>query len=411
MTEPLITIVVPNKDGLEHLREFVPAVSTQSFPRDAFELIVVDNGSRDGSVDYLRSEHPWTQIVACPTNEGFAVAANRGAQAASGRLIAFLNNDTKPPANWLERMHAAITDSEPNVACVASRIDNWDGTRLDFAGGGISFNGMGFQDGYGDPVESAPGDIDRVLFACAAAMIVDRDVFLNAGGFDERFFAYYEDVDLGWRLWLLGYEVAFCGDAPVLHRGGATGVRFDVNAKLGLLERNALYCVIKNYGDDAFATILPAALLLAVKRAGVRSGPRRQRLAFASEPTPVTTTQTGRLQAVVRQALGRLGISPSAQGPSRAVLPDEAVATIAAVEDLIDDLPHLLAARSDIQRRRRRSDRELFALFPPRFVPESNVTDYRTAYDTVVRTFKLHELLRGTAATSASYGRASRTSG
>jgi hypothetical protein len=234
-------------------------------------------------------------------------------------------------------------------------------------------------------------------------MLVDRDVFLDAGGFDERFFAYYEDVDLGWRLWLFGYEVAFCGDAPVLHRGGATGSRFNADTKLALLERNALYCVIKNYGDDVFATVLPAALLLLVKRAAVRGGLRRQRLAFESTPAPkLTRTPVRRLPSVARKVLLRLGVSrPERGGPSAATLPDDAAATIAAVEDLIDHLPDLLAARNDIQRRRRRSDDEIFAMFPPRFISESDAPGYVAAYDTVVGAFQLRELLMGNAAASA----------
>lgn len=97
--------------------------------------------------------------------------------------------------------------------------------------------------------------------------------------------------------------------------------------------------------------------------------------------------------------------------PPAAALPDGAVATIAAVDDLIENLPDLLAARVDIQRRRRRSDSEIFALFPPRFTPDSDAPGYAAAYDAVVRAFQLRELLQGNAAANAAYGRTTRTPG
>jgi GT2 family glycosyltransferase len=407
VTEQKVSVVVATLNGRAHLETLLLALEEQSFPRDQFELIIVDNGSTDGTIEFVAKHRLATRVIENDQNVGFATSCNQGAAEASGQYLALLNNDMRPQSRWLEQMVSALEASPPDVVCVGSRIENWDGTRVDFAGGGISFNGMGYQEGYGAPVgsEEDPAPPVPLFFACGGAMLVDRRIFLDVGGFDERFFAFYEDVDFGWRLWVLGYEVRFCSDAIVYHRGGATGGQLPGHCKLALLERNALYSVLKNYDDDALAAVWPAALLLAVKRVAVRAGVPRALFGLTPAPAGAVKGLTQRFtsraatvaQAVrqeVRAALApmRVKIGSAARSdrvPARpmASMPLDAYSGLVAIEDVIDDLPGLMESRRWIQDRRRRPDHEIFRLFPPRFVQESNHPVYGAAYRSVVDAF------------------------
>jgi GT2 family glycosyltransferase len=408
VTEQSVSLVVASFNGRDHLETLLNALANQTFPHERLELIVVDNGSTDGTVEFLRKQYPAVRVIENAQNVGFATSCNQGAVVARGRHLALLNNDMSPEPHWLDRMVDALESSPPDVVCVGSRIENWEGTRVDFVGGGVSFNGMGYQDGHGATVgsEEEPVPSERLLFACGGAMLIDRDVFLNVGGFDERFFAFYEDVDLGWRLWVLGYEVGFCSDAVVYHRGGATGRRLPEYRKLALLERNALYTVLKNYDDEALAAVWPAALLLAVKRIVVRALVPRAPFDLVPDG-PVTETRPIRQLAnraatvarVARQdgvreafgraliAFGRAALGHSGDARPTALMPLDAYAGLVAIDDVVGELPGLLETRRWIQERRRRSDREIFRLFPPRFVPESNHPIYTAAFRTVVNAF------------------------
>jgi GT2 family glycosyltransferase len=406
MTAPDVSVVVPTLDGRAHVETLIESLREQTFPRERFEIVVVDNGSTDGTAAFLREHHPDVALVRNESNRGFAAATNRGAERARGRLVALVNNDMRLQPQWLERMTDALDRSGPDVVCVSSRIESWDGTHVDFTGGSLAFNGMGYQDTAGAAVGSAddrPAP-SRLLFPCGGAMIVDRAVYRSLGGLDERFFAYYEDVDFGWRAWVLGYEVAFCADAVAYHRGGGTGSRFPLHRRLALLERNALYAAFKNYDDESLAAILPAALLLAVKRVAVSAGvPRTTFEAEGGTGAEVGLQRAGRAALRSERARKLAGrVLPTgrrralgAQTPSRATtsVPLDAYAGVAAIDAFVDELPSLRPARAWIQERRRRTDAEIFGLFPPRLTPEYDHPDYAAAYRNVLAGFRVAETL------------------
>ena len=394
-------------NGREHLETLLDALDRQTFPKAQVELVVVDNGSTDGTVDLLRRRAPNARVLENEQNLGFAAATNQGADHAAGRYLALLNNDMRPEARWLAQMVNALENSPPEVVCIASRIESWDGERVDFAGGGLSFNGMGYQDGYGAPVGSPedPGAPTRLLFPCGGAMIVDRAVYNAVGGFDDDFFAFYEDVDFGWRLWVLGYEVGFCTGAVVYHHSGATGGRAAAHRKLKLLERNALYALVKNYGDETLACVLPAALLLLVKRMALQSGIRREEFVFSTDDDPPQTdgaplrlprrtptfVRAERARSLARRIISRFGPHPPLPAQGARV---EAYAGAAAIEDLIDALPRLFEKRRRVQQARQRTDAEVFSRFPARFARESEDPAYRVAYDTVIDVLGITEHFR-----------------
>jgi len=222
---PRATVIVVNYNGREHLADCFPSLASLLYPRDKLEIIMVDNGSRDGSVEFIRDNFPQIKIIQNDRNLGFAQASNIGARGASGEYVAFLNNDMRVDPHWLiELVKPVLRDRD--VVCAASKILSWDGKRIDFVGGALNFYGHGFQLDYGK------GNIDDytqerpLLFACGGATLIDKEVFLECGGFDEDYFAFFEDVDLGWRLWILGYKVLFAPKAIAYHKHHGTSKNF-----------------------------------------------------------------------------------------------------------------------------------------------------------------------------------------
>ncbi|MNS13999.1 hypothetical protein D3C72_456040 [compost metagenome] len=239
-------------------------------------------------------------------------------------------------------------------------------------------------------------------------MLIDREIYLEAGGFDEDFFAYFEDVDLGWRLWVLGYRVALCPEAIAYHRHNGTSSKFGWHKKLVLFERNSLYAVIKNYDDASLGAFLPAALLLAFKRTAARAGISRDDFSFTPHSVPVRPPNVRKegllLRKVVRvlreeglatcfkktvvklaEALIRrwndMPTQPVASG--FATIRQDGYATVVSMEDLMDHLPQLIEKRRKIQAARRRPDSEILLLFRTPFEASETQGEYPVVFDLV----------------------------
>ena len=154
------------------------------------------------------------------------------------------------------------------MAAVSGRIVDWSGERLDFARGLMTFDGHAFQQDFGRPLAEVelPAAGAELLFACGGNMIVRRDSFLAAGGFDESYFAYLEDVDLGWRLWSGGERILFAPEAVVHHRSMATSQLLGAFHRGFLFERNAFLTAYKNYEAGLWEELMPAVLLTLIHR-------------------------------------------------------------------------------------------------------------------------------------------------
>lgn len=264
------TVAIVNWNGRGHLETCLPSVFALDHPADALECVVVDNGSTDGSVEWLAREWPRVRVVAHPDNRGFAAAANDAAAAATGHVVAFLNNDCRVERSWLARLLDALAAT--GAAAAGSCMLDWDGARVDFGGAAMNFHGHGSHRGWNRAYVPEPGrEPEPALFGCGGALAVDRQRFLAAGGFDADYFAYFEDVDLGWRLWVLGERVVYVPTAVAYHRHRGSGM--DPVRWRFLLERNALASLVKNYDDANLAVVLPAARALLAARAGLASGP------------------------------------------------------------------------------------------------------------------------------------------
>lgn len=362
MTTPRVSVLVLNLNGRGHLATCLPSLKAQTYPRDRLDIVVVDNGSSDDSIAFVRREHPEVRIVAFDSNRGFAAPYNEAARQSESPFVAFLNNDTRVEPDWVTELVAAV--ERHHVACAAARMLDWNGDRIDFAGGVVSFVGHCWPRGAGEPAATEYPE-GPALFACGGAMLVNRKAFLDAGGFDEDFFAYFEDVDVGWRLALLGHDTVFAPRAVTYHRAHGTAGRIAMASRLRLYERNALAMIYKNYDDDTLRRVLPAAVALTYAR-----------------------------------ALAHLGVDPAGYVLGRTPpqinrIPSRTAATLIALEDFASDLPRLTAKRGAIQLARRRCDDELF----PRFGDPFKLHETGGAYEEVARalidTFDIRALFEG----------------
>ena len=238
-----ISIVIPNWNGRRWLPGCLAAIDAQEQPPE--EVIVVDNGSEDESVAYLRSLHPKVHVIELAENTGFAHAANRGLDAARGELVALVNTDVVLAPGWLGRMSAAL-GREPAAASVACKMLSLDRPDLVYdAGDVLRRDGACEQRGRFARDDGRWDEPGEVFGACAGAALYRRDAVLGVGGFDERYFAYLEDVDLALRLRLAGWRCLY-EPAVALHAGEGSSHRLPGRHHY-LVERNTLVLVAKAF--------------------------------------------------------------------------------------------------------------------------------------------------------------------
>lgn len=248
---PLVSIIILNLNGLKHLDTCLKSVAKTTYPN--LEVILVDNGSTDGSVEYVTKHHPSVKIVRNNRNLGFAAANNVGIRVTRGDYVILLNNDTEVDPNWVSEL-VQVAESDPLVAaCQPKILDFYDRKMFEYAGAA-----GGFIDIYGYPlargrvfdfVEEDHGQYDDpcyIFWASGAAMLIKRRALDKTGSLDEKFFIYHEETDLCWRFHLSGYRVVFVPSAKVFHKGGATFKRKPY-ASWYLLHRNDFMMLLKNY--------------------------------------------------------------------------------------------------------------------------------------------------------------------
>lgn len=245
---PQISVIVVNYNGRHHLQRCL--LSLGKTRGIVFEVILVDNGSSDGSVEWVQDHYPWVRVIPLNKNLGFGAANTYALAFARAPLVAFLNNDTVVHPNWLIPLRDAL-ERYPDVAAACSTLRLLSHPKLYNArGGAMTWLGYGFDRYFGyqqEATENIPA-VEEVLFPTAAACLVRKDEFLGLGGFDPAFFMYHEDADFGWRAWLLGKRIVVCRDSVVWHAfGGTTGHGDGVRTRFLLGSRHLLRSVLKNY--------------------------------------------------------------------------------------------------------------------------------------------------------------------
>jgi hypothetical protein len=241
---PYVSVVIVNWNGKAFLPACLEALQSQTF--QDYKVVLVDNGSTDGSVDYLREHFPEVCIIANQENRGFAAATNQGIRITTSRYIATLNNDTVVAPGWLQAL-IEVAESDPSVGMCASKMLFADYPQMINSTGiatdriGISWDRLG-----GDLDDLSMTELVEVFGPCAGAALYRRAMLDEIGLFDEDFFAYMEDVDLAWRGRVCGWRCFYVPQARVLHHHSATageGSRF----KSFHLGRNKIWLLLKNY--------------------------------------------------------------------------------------------------------------------------------------------------------------------
>src|SRR6266446_2683225 len=310
--ETLVSIIILNYNGREHLEACLSSLQDLEFPKQQLEIIVVDNGSTDGSLGLVKARFPSVVLAQNETNLGFSKAANIGAERAKGEHLAFLNNDMRVEKNWLSVLVKTARAGE-GFTCVGSTVLSWDGTQVDFKGRIDDAFCLAYEPS-DDPSaglsDAAPYSL--TLFASGGAALIQRQAFHELGGFDPDFFLYQEDVDLGWRLWLRGYECAISSESVVYHRGGASSNKLAPEYIHRLSQKHTLCSIFKNLDDRNLRTTLAIVLYFFLARS--------------------------RWAPAARQSLEMV------------------------IDEFKASLDSLIVKRSEVQRTRVRSDAELFAL-------------------------------------------------
>lgn len=241
-TPPAVSVIVVAYNSADHLPRCLDALQAQSF-RD-FEIVLIDNASPDGGVDEAILPAN-ARLIRNTENLGFAGANNQGARESQARWIALLNPDAFPQADWLAEMLAAAS-RHPDIRMIgALQLMDEEPDRLDGAGDVYHLSGLAWRGGHGDAASGALAEDAEIFGPCGAAALYDREMFLAAGGFDERYFCYFEDVDLALRLRLKGERAALAPRAVVRHVGSASsgGRRSDFAVYHGF--RNRLWTFLK----------------------------------------------------------------------------------------------------------------------------------------------------------------------
>lgn len=224
---PKVALVILNWNGVKHLRQFLPSVMSSVYPY--LDIILGDNASTDGSVEFIQQEYPSIKIIQNDQNYGFTGGYNRVLAQVEADYFILLNSDVEVSPGWI-RPVIDLMESDPLIGAAAPKIRAFN-QRSHFEHAGAA---GGFLDSYGYPfcqgrmfyeIEEDKGQYQQskeVFWATGAAMFVKKKCWQEAGGFDERFFAHMEEIDLCWRLKNMGYKVMYCAESEVFHLGGGT---------------------------------------------------------------------------------------------------------------------------------------------------------------------------------------------
>ena len=239
----MVSVIIPNYNGEHFLKECLEALKRQTF--DDMEVVLVDNASTDDSIKLAKELYREIRVIELHDNTGFAYAVNRGIEAAKGEYVLLLNNDTIVFPNFVKNQYKMIKGKPDVFSCSALMIQNQNHELVDDAGDELAVLGWGFAPDRDKPV-SGCGVPHEVFSSCAGAAIYRKAVFDEIGLFDESFFAYLEDMDVGYRARLAGYRNLYNPYAKVYHLGSASSGSRHNAFKVELSARNSMYMMKKN---------------------------------------------------------------------------------------------------------------------------------------------------------------------
>lgn len=352
----VVSVVFVNFRGVEDTIHAVHELRKQEWPPEKLEIVVVENGSGDDSAQRLHTLGDDIVVIESSENLGFAGGSNLGAAHSTGEFVAFLNNDARPDARWIAE--AMLTfERSPRIGAVASKVLDWDGERVDYVSSAVTWYGMGYKPHAGERDNGSWDDERDVLFGTGAAMFMRWSVFDELGGFDEDYFMFYEDVDLGWRLNLAGYTFRYQPLSIAYHKHHASMQAFGSFRENYLLERNALFTLYKNLDDESLQQVLSGAVLLAVRRATARGD--------------LDTTMLD-----IRR--------PGDDAVETDLVSKQTLAGLYALDQFVENLPKMSAKRAEIQQSRVRSDRTISRLWGVTDEPAYPLEKYLRGYEKII---------------------------
>lgn len=253
---PFLSVIIPNFNGKRFLATVFNALRAQSL-RD-FEIILADDASSDDSVAFTEANYPEVRLLVNRSNLGFARNCNMAADAARGRVVVFLNNDTEPEATWLEELVKVIV-TNPRAAIVSSKLLLFsERNKIHSAGDLLGSNGIPRNRGVWEIDRGQYDSQPQIFSGCGGAVAYRKDIWSALGGFDDDFWMYLEDVDFAFRAQLEGYEAVFAPKARVYHHLSATGGGTMASYYVG---RNTLWMIVKNMPRGLLIRNLPQIAL------------------------------------------------------------------------------------------------------------------------------------------------------
>jgi len=260
---PIVSIIIVNYNGKKHLEKCLKSIMKISYPNP--EIILVDNNSTDDSIEFVKNTYPSVIIIKLDNNYGFAEPNNIGAKNAKGDFFLFLNNDTEVDPNFVGEM-VKVLQQDSKIAICQSLLLKPNG-EVDSSGDFIDTLGRAYSS------KDKVSEVKKILSARGASMMIRKESFWDLGGFDKKFFASYEDVDLGWRAWIWGYKIVIVPNSVVYHKGGQTvkqnlqevrfhGVKNSLVFRLANFETVlATNSIIKTFGIVLFRKIFRISLV------------------------------------------------------------------------------------------------------------------------------------------------------
>ncbi len=373
------SVIVVVHAGAHHLEDSIASLAADA-ERGAFEVVIVDNASVDGCEAVASRRYPWALVVRSERNLGFAGGVRLGAEAACGEVLVLLNDDAAAEEGFVEAHLDTLADN-PHAAVSGGRLLSWDGTRHDFNRGAVTFDCHAFQIGQGYPLSEMdpPKRGEALPFACGGNMAVRRADWEKIGGFDPELFAYFEDVELGWRLWATGRETVAAPDAVARHRGAATSAGLGDFRRGVLFERNALRTFHACADDEcrsAFAAAIHTTFLHRMT-AFAKERPELEAIIddpFGAEAMPPSRGERWRrrlsergVAGAVRHLMARMLLGGRAGRP--VIEEGFLLMQLRAAQGFVAGLPETQERNLELQSMRTVPDREILNRFPRLVVP------------------------------------------
>lgn len=238
------TVIIPNYNGMKYIENCMKALEKET--STGYHICVVDNGSTDGSKEWMEKNCPYVQVIALKENTGFCGAVNAGIEASHTPYVILLNNDTEVEYGFVKALEEALESEKNSFSVSAKMVDMNRPDILDGAGDLYCALGWAFARGKGKTVKGNYEKQEEIFSACGGAVIYRKEVLDKIGIFDDNHFAYLEDCDLGYRAQIFGYRNYYTPKAVVKHAGsGVSGSKHN-EFKVNLSSKNSIYLVYKN---------------------------------------------------------------------------------------------------------------------------------------------------------------------